>query len=56
VNMLSISESCVLVNNHHPQVFEFLESHGVEPIITPFRHRWFWDGGVHCVTQDIRRG
>ena len=56
VNMLSIDDRTVLVNNHHPAVFRFLESHGVEPIITPFRHRWFWDGGVHCVTQDIRRG
>jgi hypothetical protein len=20
-----------------------------------FRHRHFWDGGVHCITQDLYR-
>ena len=21
----------------------------------PFRHRWFWDGGLHCITLDLYR-
>ena len=31
------------------------ESAFIVPVIVPFRHRWFWDGGVHCVTQDLYR-
>ena len=55
VNMLSINEECVLVNNYNKKVFDFLEKNKIEPIICSQRHRWFWDGGVHCLTQDIYR-
>ena len=55
VNMLSIDQNTILVNNENKMVFDFLEKHDINPIVVPFRHRWFWDGGVHCVTQDIYR-
>jgi hypothetical protein len=55
VNMLSLDQETILVNNYNKQVFDFLEKHKITPVITPFRHRWFWDGGVHCVTQDLYR-
>ena len=55
VNMLSLNTNTILVNNYNKQVFDFLEKHRITPVITPFRHRWFWDGGVHCVTQDLYR-
>ena len=55
VNMLSINESTIVVNNYNKTVFDFLEKHHITPVIAPFRHRWFWDGGVHCVTQDLYR-
>lgn len=55
VNMLSINEECVIVNNYNKKVFDFLKKHKIEPIISTQRHRWFWDGGVHCLTQDLYR-
>jgi len=55
VNMLSLDSNTILVNNYNKQVFDFLERHHIAPVICPFRHRWFWDGGVHCVTQDLYR-
>lgn len=55
VNMLSINEECVIVNNYNEKVFDFLKKHKIEPIICEQRHRWFWDGGVHCLTQDLYR-
>ena len=55
VNMLSLDSNTILVNNYNKQVFDFLEKHHIAPVICPFRHRWFWDGGVHCVTQDLYR-
>jgi len=55
VNMFSLSEEVVLVNNYNKDIFDFLKKHKIEPIICPFRHRYFWDGGLHCLTLDLRR-
>ena len=45
----------VNVNNYNKEVFGFLKKHKIEPIICPIRHRYFWDGGLHCVTLDLQR-
>ena len=55
VNMLSIDQSTIICNNYNKEVFEHFKKHKVEPIIFNFRHRYFWDGGVHCITQDLYR-
>lgn len=55
VNMLSINEKLVLVNNYNKTVFDFLKKHGIEAVVVPFRHRFFWDGGIHCITSDLYR-
>jgi len=55
VNVLSIDENTVICNNYNKSVFDFLKKHQVEPIVFNFRHRFFWDGGVHCITQDLYR-
>jgi hypothetical protein len=55
VNMLSIDQNTVICNNYNKEVFDHFKKHKVEPIIFNFRHRYFWDGGVHCITQDLYR-
>ena len=55
VNMLQLDTNTILVNNYNKEMFDFFKIHKIEPIITPFRHRFFWDGGIHCVTADIYR-
>ena len=55
VNMLIIDPKNVAVFNYNKQVFDALERYGVTPHIVPFRHRYFWDGGIHCVTSDLHR-
>jgi hypothetical protein len=55
VNMLIIDPKNVMVFNYNKQVFDALERHGITPHIVPFRHRYFWDGGIHCVTSDLHR-
>jgi len=55
VNVVMLDDSHVCVSNYNKQVFDFLEKHNIEPIIVPFRHRYFWDGGLHCVTLDLYR-
>jgi hypothetical protein len=55
VNMLVIDEKNVICNNYNKQVFEALARFGVTPHICNFRHRFFWDGGLHCITVDLKR-
>ena len=55
VNMLIIDPKNVMVFNYNKQVFDALERYGITPHIVPFRHRYFWDGGIHCVTSDLHR-
>jgi len=55
VNMLIIDPKNVMVFNYNKQVFNALDRYGITPHIVPFRHRYFWDGGVHCITNDLHR-
>jgi hypothetical protein len=55
VNMLVIDERNVVCNNYNEQVFDALARHGVTPHVINFRHRYFWDGGLHCITADLHR-
>jgi hypothetical protein len=55
VNMLVIDQKNVICNNYNKQVFDALERYGVTPHIVNFRHRYFWDGGLHCITSDVHR-
>lgn len=55
VNMLQIDERTILVNNYNHDMFDFFRTKKIHPIVVPFRHRFFWDGGIHCVTADVYR-
>lgn len=55
VNMLIIDPKNVMVFNYNKQVFDALDRYGITPHVVPFRHRYFWDGGIHCVTSDLHR-
>jgi hypothetical protein len=55
VNMLIIDPKNVMVFNYNRLVFDALERYGITPHVVPFRHRYFWDGGIHCITTDLHR-
>jgi hypothetical protein len=55
VNMLVIDEKNVVCNNYNEKVFEAFSRHGITPHVINFRHRYFWDGGLHCITSDLHR-
>lgn len=55
VNMLVIDEKNIICNGYNEKVFKYFEKHGVTPHIVNMRHRYFWDGGLHCVTSDLSR-
>jgi hypothetical protein len=55
VNMLIIDPKNVIVFNYNKQIFDALNRYGITPHIVLFRHRYFWDGGIHCITSDLHR-
>ena len=55
VNCLVLDEENVIFSAYNKQVFDYCEKHKINPIISELRHSYFWDGGVSCCTQDIRR-
>lgn len=55
VNMLVVDEHNVICNNYNEQVFAAFDRHGVKAHVLNFRHRYFWDGGLHCITSDVNR-
>jgi len=55
VNMLVIDQKNVVCNNYNKTVFDAFARYGITPHIVNFRHRYFWDGGLHCITSDLHR-
>lgn len=55
VNCLVLDESHVIFSSYNREVFDYCRKHRIEPIISELRHSYFWDGGISCCTQDIRR-
>ena len=56
VNVLMLDEHhCCVSQIDNPLVNNFLKKHNIEPVHVPWRHRYFWDGGLHCITLDLKR-
>jgi N-dimethylarginine dimethylaminohydrolase len=55
VNMIVVDKKNVIVNSYNEKAFDAFSRHGITPHICNFRHRYFWDGGLHCITSDIHR-
>jgi hypothetical protein len=55
VNVLALDANTICVSNITPVVKEKLRQHNIECIVIPWRHRFFVDGGLHCITLDLYR-
>ena len=55
VNCLVLDEENVIFSAYNKDVFDFCQRHRINPIICELRHKYFWDGGISCCTQDLRR-
>jgi hypothetical protein len=55
VNCLVIDPENVMMLGHNQNLFDHLQKLGIKVHSMPFRCRTFWDGGLHCLTLDIRR-
>lgn len=55
VNTLVLDDRYVVVNSDNPVLVDALHKNNMEPVFCPLRHRFFFDGGWHCLTLDIER-
>jgi len=55
VNILIVDSKNIIVSTHNDQVEKACARYNIEVHISPFRHKYFWDCGIHCVTNDLNR-
>jgi len=55
VNILIVDPKNIVVSTHNDLVESACARHGIEVHVSPFRHKYFWDCGIHCVTNDLSR-
>ena len=55
INILSVNEENCIITKENKVLFNFLEKNKINPIVSEFRDKQFWDNGIHCVTQDLYR-
>lgn len=55
VNILIVDPKNIVVSVHNDIVEKACAKYGIEVHVVPFRHKYFWDCGIHCVTNDLNR-
>lgn len=55
VNCLSVDEKTVIMTGRNAVVEAQLSKLGITVVHWRFRHQYFWDGGIHCLTSDVQR-
>jgi hypothetical protein len=55
VNILIVDPKNIVVSAHNRLVEQACNRYGVNVHVAPFRHKYFWDCGIHCITNDLDR-
>lgn len=55
VNILIVDPKNIVVSAHNDRVEQACARYNIEVHVVPFRHKYFWDCGIHCVTNDLSR-
>lgn len=58
VNVVMIDQNnmlCIDSAKANEPIYEALDKQGVKCHVVPWRTRGFWDGGLHCITLDVKR-
>lgn len=55
VNVLPLDNKTVFVSRDDANIREQLKMRGIDSIVIPWRHRFFIDNGLHCITLDLER-
>jgi len=55
VNILVVDPKNIVVSAHNDLVERACSRYGITVHVVPFRHKYFWDCGIHCITNDLDR-
>lgn len=55
VNLLVLDRNNVICHKYNKKAFDVFSKYNITPHIVGFRHSYFWDGGLHCITSDVHR-
>ena len=55
VNILIINPKNIVTSEYNEQVDRACARKGIKVHVIPFRHKYFWDAGIHCITNDLHR-
>ena len=55
VNILIVDPKNIIVSSENRLVEKACQRYGIEMHVCPQRHRYFWDAGIHCLTNDLDR-
>jgi N-dimethylarginine dimethylaminohydrolase len=55
VNILKVKDDVIFTVGEDDDLFRYLESKGYKVESFDFKCKTFWDSGMHCATNDIRR-
>lgn len=55
VNILIVDPKNIIVSTYNEKVEQACARYGITVHVSPFRHKYFWDCGIHCVTNDLDR-
>ena len=55
VNILIVDHKNIVVSTYNDKVEQACARHGIEMHVSSFRHKYFWDCGIHCITNDLSR-
>ena len=55
LNFSIIDKNNVLAISQNSMIYDKLESLDIKIHKVPWRHRFFWDDGLHCITNDLVR-
>jgi hypothetical protein len=55
VNILIVDSKNIIISTHNDRIEAACSRYGIDVHVSPFRHKYFWDSGTHCVTNDLDR-
>jgi len=55
INLIILDPNNVLVISQNSYVYNFLQEKGITVHQVEWKHRFFWDGGLHCITNEVER-
>ena len=54
-NCLVVDSNNIIFGQECDALFKFLEGQGIKCHLSNQRHSLFWEGGIHCITLDLKR-